>query len=205
MATRNLTTHSRLVAWTKIILPLAALSILSSLFLFSKSNDPGKGVRLFDGDLAEFASKERITSPRFAGMTASGVAIQISANEASPRSTGGPAFDATDLKANIEMPDGSFVNVVAARGSIDSLNMMSELTGGITLETSDGYVAKTFGLEFALGKLDIKSQGEITATGPIGTVSAGQMELRLSAPVTKDMPASYDLVFKNGIKLIYTP
>ncbi|NOX73495.1 MAG: hypothetical protein GXP03_07710 [Alphaproteobacteria bacterium] len=205
MTARNLTTHSRLVAWTKIILPLAALAILSSLFLFSKSNNPGKGVRLFDGDLAEFASKERITRPRFAGMTVGGVAIQISAKEASPRSTGGPAFDATDLNANIEMPDGSFVDVEAVRGSIDSSNMMAELTGGITLETSGGYVAKTFGLEFSLDKLDIKSQGKITATGPIGTVSAGLMELHLAEPVTEGEPASYDLVFKNGIKLIYTP
>jgi lipopolysaccharide export system protein LptC len=99
MVARSLSTHSRIVAWTKIVLPLAALAILSSLFLFSKTNDPGKGVRLFDGDLAEFASKERITGPRFAGMTPSGVAIQISAREASPRSTGGPAFDAFDLNA----------------------------------------------------------------------------------------------------------
>ncbi len=205
MAARNLSTHSRLVAWSKIILPLAALAILSSLFLFAKSKDPERGLRLFNGDLAKFASKERITGPRFAGMTPSGVAIRISASEASPRGVGELIFDATDLKANIEMPDGSFVDVVAVRGLIDSTNMMSELTGGITLETSGGYVAKTFGLTFSLDRLDIQSQGGISATGPIGKVSAGSMVLRLADPVNKGDPASYDLVFKNGIKLIYTP
>ncbi|MFT5160558.1 MAG: lipopolysaccharide export system protein LptC [Paracoccaceae bacterium] len=205
MVARSLSTHSRIVAWTKIVLPLAALAILSSLFLFSKTNDPGKGVRLFDGDLAEFASKERITGPRFAGMTPSGVAIQISAREASPRSTGGPAFDAFDLNARIELLDRSFVDVVAQQGSIDSLNQLAELTGGITLITSDGYVAKTFGLSISLDKLDISSQGEITAIGPIGDVSAGSMQLQLSDQYDTSEQQGYDLVFKNGIKLIYRP
>jgi lipopolysaccharide export system protein LptC len=205
MAARSLNTHTRFVAWAKIILPLAAMAILSSLFLFSKTNDPGKGVRLFDGDLAEFASKERITGPRFAGMTPSGVAIQISAQEASPRNTGGPAFDAFDLQARIELPDLSFVDVVAKQGSIDSLNQMAELTGGITLTTSYGYVAKTFGLSFALGKLDIASQGEISAVGPLGAVRAGSMRLQLADPKDTGELQGYDLVFKNGIKLIYKP
>ncbi len=205
MSARNTNYHSRLVAWTKIILPLVALAILSSLFLFSKTNDPGKGVRLFDGDLTEFASKERITGPRFAGMTPAGVAIQISALEASPRETGGPAFDALELNAKIEMPDGQVVDVVAKRGSIDSLANTAQMTGGITLETSGGYVAKTFGLTFALDKLDIQSQGEITADGPLGSVRAGGMTLKTSTPQGPDELPGYDLVFKNGIKLIYKP
>ena len=205
MAKQSFNMHSRLVAWTKIVFPLAALAILSSLFLFSKSNDPGKGVRLFDGDLAEFASKERITAPRFAGMTPSGIAIQISAVEASPRNTGGPAFDAVDLKAELEMPNGSSVNVLAGMGSIDSLNMVADLTGGITLETSDGYVARTEGLFFALNKLDIRSDGEISAVGPLGTVSAGSMVLRTTSTNDPEKSNGFDLVFKNGIKLIYKP
>jgi lipopolysaccharide export system protein LptC len=79
------------------------------------------------------------------------------------------------------------------------------LTGGITLITSDGYVAKTFGLSISLDKLDISSQGEITAIGPIGDVSAGSMQLQLSDQYDTSEQQGYDLVFKNGIKLIYRP
>lgn len=205
MATQSIHLYSRFVGFAKIVLPLAALAILSSLFLFSKTNDPGKGLRLFDGDLSEFASKERITAPRFAGMTPSGVTIQISAEEASPRGTGGPAFDATDLFARIEMPDGNVVEVIAPLGSIDGLTDMSELTGGIILKTTGGYYAKTHGLTFALNALDIASQGEISATTPIGDMQAGQMTLSLAKPTHDDEEPSYDLVFKNGVKLIYKP
>ena len=197
--------YSRFVAWSKIILPVASLAILSSLFLFSKSNDPSQGTPMTDAALKDFAAKERITEPRFAGMTPAGVAIQIAAKEASPRATGGPVFDATNLTAHIEMPSGATIDVEANQGSIDPLRELAELTGGITLETSLGYVAQTEGLRFALDRLDIQSAGKITATGPLGAVSAGGMHLMLD-PASKDENApGYLLVFKNGVKLVYQP
>lgn len=205
MATQSIQLYTRIVTFAKIFLPLVALAILSSLFLFSKTNDPGKGVRLFDGDLNEFASKERIIAPRFAGMTPAGIAIQISAQEAGPRESGGPAFDATDLVARIEMPDGNIIDVIAPHGSIDSFTNMSELTGGILLKTSGGYYAKTQGLTFALNTVDIRSLGEISAKTPIGDMQAGAMTLSLAKPTSANEDPSYDLVFKNGIKLIYKP
>jgi len=191
--------------WSKIILPLLALAILSSLFLFSKSYDPGDGIRLLQRNLAEFALKERITSPEFAGMTPDGVAIQISAKEASPRITGGPAFDATDLTARIEMPDGAIIDVIASIGSIDSLAKTAELSGGINLKSSLGMTAQTEGLFFKLDKLDIQSQGEVTAQGALGTIHAGELHLTLEEPENPEDEPGYVLSFKNGVKLVYTP
>lgn len=197
--------YSRFVVWAKIVLPLLALAILSSLFLFSKSHKPDSGVRLFSGNLSKFASKERITGPKFAGMTPSGIAIELSAKEGSPSITGGPGFNATGLKARIEMPDGARINVVAARGSIDSATMSAKLTGGIKLTTSSGYVARTKGLSFALNTVDIQSEGEITATGPLGVIRAGSLRLSLNSPNHTKAARNYVLVFKNGVKMIYNP
>lgn len=186
-------------------MPLAAIAILSSLFLFSKSRDAGDGVHLYDGDLTEFASKERITSPRFAGMTPSGIAIQVSATEASPLKTGGPSFDATDVVAVVNMPDGEKIDVIAKKGLIDALNNNAELTGGIILKTTDGYIAETFGMTFALSRLNIKSQGEITATSPFGMIKAGSMSIKSVTLPSGDTATGYDLMFSNGIKLVYKP
>ncbi len=197
--------YSRFVSLAKIILPLIGLAILSSLFLFSKSNEPGSGIRLSDADLSEFASKERITGPRFAGMTPSGIAIQLSADQASPATDGGHAFNASDLRAKVEMPDGATIDIQANRGEVNSLTKQAQLTDGITLKTSLGYVATAHGLTFALDKLDIQSQGELTAVGPLGEISAGN--LHVTAQTTKGLenPTGYLLVFQNGVKLIYKP
>lgn len=205
MAPRRDNLYSRFVAAAKIALPLMALAILSSLFLFSKSKDLTGGVRLQGNELMEFARKERITAPRFAGLTPSGVAIQLAAREASPRASGGPAFDANDLTARVEAPDGGVINVTAATGSIDSLAAMAELSGGIVLDTSYGFVAETFGLTFALDRLDIRSQGQITGRGPLGLLTAGEMHVYLRESGDDDATAGYVLDFKSGVKLVYNP
>jgi len=194
--------HTRLVAWARIVLPLASIAILSSLFLFSKSHDPMRGVRMFEGDLAAFAERERITAPRFAGMTTEGIAIQLSAREAGPRPGQGPVFDALEIEARVDLPDGNSIDVIANRGTIDALEQMAELTEEITLETSRGFTARTFGLSFALDRLDIRSQGAISGSGPLGELSAGAMRLFRD---TGAESSGYLLVFKGGVKLVYRP
>jgi len=201
MARRNEHLYSRFVVWAKIILPLLGLAILSSLFLFSKSREVGKVVRLFDGTLTDFASKEQITGPRFSGMTPSGAAIEISAKRANPRA-GGAAFDAIGLNARIETPEGTNVTVKATSGSIDSLSRIARLAGGITLTTSGGYVANTRAMQFALDKVDIVSNGKITATGPLGKITAGRMHLWYDST---NPARGYVLVFNNRVKLVYNP
>ncbi len=205
MAVRHSNFYSRFVAWSKIILPLLAIAILSSLFLFSKSHNPAAGMRMFKGSLADFASQERITAPRISGMTPSGAAIQLSAKEGVPRRDNPSAFDATGLTARIELPDGALVNVIAARGSVDSRAGQADLNGGITLTTSGGYTAKTKGLIFALNVVDIRSDGTILAAGPLGNIKAGGLHLKLADTNTTDAQPSYVLMFNNRVKLIYNP
>ncbi len=203
MAARYENLYSRFVAWAKIILPLAGLAILSSLFLFSKTRDIGQGVRLINGTQAEFGSKEQITGPRVAGMTPSGAAIVLSAKEASPRANG--AFDATRLSAHIELPNGGTIQVHAKAGMVDSLRRIAVLSGGITLATSGGYTVKTRGMRFVLDKVDVQSDGKIIATGPLGTITAGNLHLTAEPADKGKKTKGYLLVFKQGVKLVYNP
>jgi lipopolysaccharide export system protein LptC len=197
--------YARVMGWTKIVLPLAALAILSSLFLFSKSHAPVEGIPTFTGDLDEFVSKERITGPKFSGMTASGISLQISAAEASPQEIGGSAFGATDLIALVETPAGGRIDVRATLGVINSTTMTAELTEGIVLVTSSGYRATTHGLTFAMDRLDIRSQGAIVATGPLGEIQAGGMQILGAETTDSGEVAGFSMMFKNGTKLIYRP
>lgn len=197
--------YSRFIGWAKIILPLIGLAILSSLFLFSKSYVPQTGTELFDGNITDFASTERITGPRFAGMSPSGVAIDLSAAEAHPRAGNAGTFDATVLVANVELPNGETLNIIAEYGYVDSSTMTAALAGGIELKTSNGYTAKTAGMTFALDRLDIRSLGAITSSGPLGEITAGEMVLALEEPETGGIAQGYVLMFKNGVKLVYSP
>lgn len=193
--------YSRIVGFAKVVLPIAAIAVLSSLFLFSKSYDPSQNVLLGNSTLEDYAANERITAPRFAGMTPSGVTIQLSARQGQPRKTGGPAFDAENLNAHIEAPDGTNIDMQSAVGSVDGLAQISELAGGVVLITSHGFIAETEGLTFALNRLDIRSHGQISAEGPLGAIKAGEMHITENP----DVPCDVVLVFNGGVKLIYTP
>jgi lipopolysaccharide export system protein LptC len=205
MRLRKINAYSRFVAWAKIILPLIGLGILSALFLFSDTGEPNLPIGMTKAELKDFASKQRITNPRFAGMTTAGVAIQLSAAEASPDNRDATAYTANDLHAKIETSDGATVVIVAQRGTIDSISQIAQLTDNISLTTSDGYVAKTPGLSFSLDRLDVESQGKITAKGPLGLIEAGRLHITADSVNEQGNSTGYVLLFKDGVKLIYTP
>src|SRR6056297_3765960 len=76
--------HSRLVAWMKIILPLLALGLLSTLFLISRNVDPTKSVPVTNIDLEQRADDLGATNPSFAGVTNRGDQVSVRAKQAKP-------------------------------------------------------------------------------------------------------------------------
>jgi lipopolysaccharide export system protein LptC len=62
-------THSRMVAWAKIVLPLFALVLLSVLFLFSGKADLTDALPYAQADIDELAREQRLGAPEFAGLT----------------------------------------------------------------------------------------------------------------------------------------
>ncbi len=193
--------YSRFVAWAKILLPLFALGVLSTLFLFSKQIDPTRAIPFSKVDVKELAREERIGSPNYSGVTQDGAAISIAASNAKPDPENPQRMIASNLVAKIEMPDGGLVDISARDGEIDSAGQIARLEGGVDIQTSSGYRIRTAALTALLDKTDIKSDDQVTAKGPIGTLEAGLMEIN-QAP---DGETNYVLVFKNGVKLVYDP
>ncbi len=50
-------TYSRVVAWLKILLPLLALAILSTLFLVARTIDPAQNIPYADVDIDELDAR----------------------------------------------------------------------------------------------------------------------------------------------------
>ena len=196
---QSFASYSRVVAWLKILLPLSALALLSTLFLFSKSIDPEQSIPFADVDVKQLAKEPRITAPEFSGMTADGAAITISASSAKTDPT--KLDDATidRLTANFQTPDGAEVIAQADQGAIEDARI-ARLEGDVHIETSSGYRISTDELVSDLDKTLITSDGPVVATGPLGQIEAGKMVVNLENQTGTSM-----LVFKNGIKVLYEP
>ncbi len=192
-----------MVAWLKILLPLTALAILSTLFLVSRSIDPTLALPISDGDLQDLASEPRIGKPSFSGVMANGSAITLSAEQAIPIIGSGTGLRASGLRGVFQTPDGGKVDITATTGILDNTERTASLSGGVSLITSNGYTITTDAIIANLETAAVSTDGSILANGPLGHVSAGK--LILQQKTIPDTENTYELVFTEGVKLIYTP
>jgi lipopolysaccharide export system protein LptC len=191
-------THSRVVALAKIVLPLLALAILSTLFLFSRTIDPDDAIPYAEVDVAERAREPRLTAPTYAGVTSDGSALTVQAVEARPDA--GSGATAQTLTARLDTPDGARADLTAATMNIDDRAGLVSLDGGVTIATTSGYTITTETLTARLDRTNLLAPGPVQAQAPAGTISAQSMTLTQGTD-----PATYVLVFKGGVKMLYQP
>jgi len=191
--------HSRLVFWLKILLPLAALAILSTLFLISRRIDTDGVLPYAHVDVKELARDQRLTQPEYSGVTKDGTAFSLRAGIARPLADAGGA--AQDVTATFETKDGLVLGLGADSAQVDTGAGLVSLDGNVMLSTSTGYNMSAIALTASLDATQMKSDGAVTATAPFGNLDAGGMVISRDA-TGKD---GYVLVFNRGVKLLYLP
>ena len=192
--------HTRLVGWLKVILPLTALAILSTLFLVARRVDPEAALPYAEVDVEDLAREPRMTAPTYAGTTEDGAALTLSASEARPAADGTPA-KAAGLRLELATPDGGQTELLAAEAVMDDATRQVLMSGGVVLTTSSGYRLETAEVAAKLDRTGLESRAPVVATGPAGEIRAESMVLSQD----NRTPGAYVLVFKGGVRLIYQP
>jgi len=192
--------YPRIIAWLRIALPLAALGILSTLFLLSRNIDPTGSIPFTEGEIEERLRDQRITAPNFAGATPRGDMITFTATSAQPDAQNAKRLLSDDLSAKITLPDGDLIEFRADRGIVDMQSQRAQLIGGAVITSSAGYRVTTDELDAALTELDANTKGPVQAQGPPGTFSAGRMQLQSDSAT-----GNAQLLFTDGVKLLYDP
>lgn len=197
---RARSTYSRIISWLKILLPLLALGLLSTIFLLSTDPDPASRVPFsvagIDGDVA----REQVTKPYFAGTTNTGASLTMTAATARPVKGATGQVEAEALDASIVMADGSQIDLTAPGASVSDRDDRAELTGGVTIYSSAGYTLTTEKLSTALSRVEAESAGAVQGAGPLGTLEAGKLRI-----VTVEDSDDVQLLFTGGVKLVYDP
>jgi lipopolysaccharide export system protein LptC len=191
--------YSRLVAWLKIILPLIALGILSTLFLVSRTIDPSQTIPYANVDVQDLARNQRVGAPSYSGMTKDGAAISFQAESARPETDPEGRVTAERPTARIDLPTGRSIVLVAEQGYVDQKLGIAALDGNVRLESSDGYVIETDMAQARLDATEMESGGPVNGSGPMGNITAGRVIL------TRIEDGSYVLRFEMGVNLVYRP
>lgn len=180
---------SRFVAAAKLGLPLAAVALLSSLFLVA-SRPGGEAAEVTfaegGGDL-----EERVGAPRFAGVTSGGDTIALTAARARPDPAAPGGILAETVEALVDS-GGRQLTMRAPRGRVAG-DLMT-VDGGVRIGTSDGWTLDAPRVAAALDRTEIVGDGPLSGAGPLGTVDAGALTM------TADR-----LVLSGGVRVVYTP
>lgn len=192
--------HSRLVAWMKIILPLLALGLLSTLFLLSRKVDLNEAIPFSDIDLEQRAHDQGATNPTFAGVASGGEHVSFRAATVRPAPGEPNRLLAEDVRAELLLNGGAVVNIASQRGESDQASFSAVLDGDVRVTTTTGYDIRTDRLTAQFDTLHAESPGPVTGTGPPGDLVAGRMVL-----TAEEEPGTAHLLFTDGVKLIYTP
>lgn len=191
--------YSRMIVLLKVLLPLIALALLSTLFLVSRNVDPLTTIPFAQTEVEERLRDQQITGPFFSGSTTRGDQISFSARKIEIDSVGGMT-QADNFAAQIYLKSGANITFSADVGTMNISQDTSVLSGNVVITTSSGYKINSDQLMSSLSTLDIESPDMVEAKGPIGEITAGAM--RLSA---LDDTKNAQLVFTNRVKLIYDP
>ena len=189
--------HTQLVGWSKIIFPFCALALLSTLFLFTRSNPDA--INLPFADINTLAQELKINAPRFSGMADDGSIIAIMADSAQLGSNNAQNLKISSLSLHVNAVDGSEIRIEAVEGELDSDAKVAYLSGLARLETSTGYTMETNGLTANLQSGVISSEGALEIRAPFGALTAG----RVTIETTSDGKGQ-QMLFTGGVVLIYT-
>lgn len=191
--------HTWVVGWLKIILPLGALALLATLFLFARS--PANQQQTIPiAQIEEIAKEQQITAPQFSGVTEDGSVIAVQAKSAKPDAQNPNALLVESLSIDMNASDGTDLQISSDTSILDSQAQTVRLNGLSRVITSSGYTMETNGISADLKTGEIVSDGRLAVQAPFGDLTAGKVQISISKDGT-----GQQMVFTQGVRLLYTP
>ncbi len=188
--------YSRMVAWLKILLPLIALAVLGTVFLFNSQDRFEAGFTFSTADIATLESGSFISQPRIEGMTRNGEPFYLNAARIAPEDGDMNLVVVSALAGEFRFPSGGWVKIRAETALMDVAAQTVRLDSGGEIDSSDGTVARVDRLLVRLDSGEISGSG-ILANGPLGRISADDFRFRAGEGENRV------LWFENNVRMRY--
>lgn len=191
---------TRFVRLLRIILPLAALALLSTVFLVARHLNPDDAIPYSEIDIQDRLREPKMTEPVFRGATNDGGDLRVTAAAALPEDPeAGRGAAALSVVGTLITPDGGRSDLKSARVDMDPEGQVLIFDGAVDVRNSAGYRVQTDRMAARMDQTELRSLTPVIAEGPGTHITAQEMVLSQDP----DQPGSYVLVFNGDVKLIY--
>ena len=190
--------YSAFVAWVKTLLPIAALGLLSTIFLFSGKVDVTQSLPYAEHNVAEIIREQRITKPYFTGISGNGTEIALSAAYASPDAENADKLNITELSIVLQSGQTRTTQITAGLGTLDSTTQIAVVSQNVHIAAMPDFWVSTNTLTVDLKQGVAVAEGGFQGVTALGTINAEKMVVQMT---TNDQ----QIVFTNDVRLIYNP
>ena len=196
--------HTRFVKLARIALPIVALVVASFIFLFEREDALRDATFVVTDKIKEAALNQKVTNPKFSGITRDGDAFTITAIEALPNQPKEDQLELVKPDIDVETDSGVAIKTIAQTGRLDFNMRRAELSGNVLLSASNGISAQSDYIVFDLDSGTLESPGKIKAEAQIGNIVAGNM--RANRAIVEEETAEDSIIdFAGGVRVLYRP
>ena len=175
----------RWIRAAKIGLPLAALGVFASLFIFSNARY-ADGISFEGVDLSALEEGLRLVEPSFTGATNRGEPFTVDADWALPDGPRPERVELSGVRGEIRLVDDRNIVLRADMGVLEPKANILTLTEGVRFASSDGYEINASRARIDANDDSLVATGGVTATGPIGQISAERLRATRKTPEGAD-------------------
>jgi lipopolysaccharide export system protein LptC len=190
--------YSAFVVWVKTLLPILALGMLSTIFLFSGKVDVTQSLPYAKLNIAEIVREQRITKPYFSGVSYNDTEITLSAAYASSDTQNADILNITDLSIILTSQHAKTVRITAGLGTLDATKQKVTVSKDVYLTAMPDFWLKTNSLTVDLQQGVATADTMFQSVTALGTINAGNM-------IVKTITNDQQIIFTNGVRLIYYP
>jgi lipopolysaccharide export system protein LptC len=194
--------YTRFVTVTKVVLPLIAIGLLGTVFLFTNDDNLEGGFTFSKADLDTLDSGMRIVKPRMFGSNPNGDVYNFVADALLPDSLTPSLVEAQKISGEIQYQTGGTVQLSAGKAEFMLEGNQLRLSGGMLVVMSEGHRVTGDGLLAELDSGKLTSNGAVSATSPLGNIQAGNFRVEL---VGEDDEEKQMIWFENGVMLSFKP
>lgn len=196
--------RSVVVAWLRVVLPLAALALLSTLFMWQKRPDLESAIPYADVGPSALSGPPRITMPQWVGVTRDGAQLKLSATMATSHDNGMGEGGGRAARIRLDWLGVNGVEAVAMAPQAVMSGDAITLSGGAILRLSSGWSMVAAELIASPDHSDVSAEGGVQITAPFGQLTADTG--RLHRPENGNHDKGNEVLdFTGDVRLLYEP